>query len=206
MTSLPIVPSKFYQVCRLCMNVVSDTNDLVNLSVFGRTNCGAQSNCEIAQNNSGVIVKTSTANNVGNTTAATRKSSIHNDDKNHDDETTVTNSSDNEAAGADDETADDEQAILNNNNNFKIDSDLQQSDVLERIHTFLSITVSTCWFFFHIFFFSISFHILFSCLIPTNIVVSQIGLGPFLLFCRISMLFATISKTFQFNKHLTVFD
>lgn len=157
MTSLPVVPSKFYQVCRLCLCVVSDTSDLVNLSVYGRSNAciGSNANCEIAQsttNNTGVIVKTSTK--IGKTQHATRKvsttrkSSTHsNNDSNNaaDDQQSVTNdNSDNDAAaGVDDETADDEQAILNNNNNFKIDSDLQQSDVLERIHTFLSITVST---------------------------------------------------------------
>lgn len=142
MTSLPIVPSKFYQVCRLCMNVVSDTNDLVNLSVFGRSNAssciGSTAHCEIAEStttNSGVIVKTATTKT--GKLSATRKSSTHSDndnDGNHDD---------NEAAGTDDVTADDE-AILNNNNNFKIDSSInsQQSDVLERIQTFLSITVS----------------------------------------------------------------
>lgn len=167
-TSVPIVPSKFYQVCRLCMNVVSDTNDLVNLSVFGRSNAssciGSSAHCEIAEStttNSGVIVKTATTK-TGKLSARklsnTRKSSTHSDngnndntddsngehDNNDDDQTTVTNnSSDNEAAGADDVTADDE-AILNNNNNFKIDSSVnsQQSDVLGRIQTFLSITVS----------------------------------------------------------------
>lgn len=171
-TSLPIVPSKFYQVCRLCMNVVSDTNDLVNLSVFDRSNgsscIGPSAHCEIAESpttttttNSGVIVKTATTKSgkfSARKLSTTRKSSTHSDhdnnentdgsngehDNNDDDHTTVTNnSSDNEAAGADDVTADDE-AILNNNNNFKIDSTVnsQQSDVLERIQTFLSITVS----------------------------------------------------------------
>lgn len=41
-TSLPIVPSKFYQVCRLCLSVVSDTKDLVNLSVFGPHNAACK--------------------------------------------------------------------------------------------------------------------------------------------------------------------
>lgn len=166
-TSLPIVPSKFYQVCRLCMNVVSDTNDLVNLSVFGRSNAssciGSSAHCEIAEStptttthNSGVIVRTATTKtgkSAARKLSTTRKSSTHNDNdgsngehdnNDDDDQTTVTNnSSDNEAAGIDDVTADDE-AILNNNNNFKIDSivNSQQSDVLERIQTFLSITVS----------------------------------------------------------------
>lgn len=184
-TSLPIVPSKFYQVCRLCMNVVSDTNDLVNLSVFGRSNAssciGSSAHCEIAESttNSGVIVKTATTK-TGKLSArklsTTRKSSTHSDndnntdgsnaehDNNDDDQTTVTNnSSDNEAAGTDDVTADDDEAILNNNNNFKIDSSVnsQQSDVLERIQTFLSITVSV---FIHFILFSFFFrsHLIFS--------------------------------------------
>lgn len=161
-TSLPIVPSKFYQVCRLCMNVVSDTNDLVNLSVFGRSNAssciGSSAHYEIDEfttttTNSGVIVKTAARKSSNTRKSSTLSNNANNDntdgsngehDNNDDDQTTVTNnSSDNEAAGADDVTADDE-AILNNNNNFKIDSsvDSQQSDVLERIQTFLSITVS----------------------------------------------------------------
>lgn len=39
MTPSSNVPAKFYQVCRICLTEVSDTSDLINLSVFGRNQC-----------------------------------------------------------------------------------------------------------------------------------------------------------------------
>lgn len=180
MTSLPIVPSKFYQVCRLCLAVVNDTNDFMNLSVFGRHNASScidatsnsQSNAEklispvtASTNSSGVIVKANTKSgkSITRKSSTTRKSSVNNDssEENDDDQNSVTdNTSENDAPGIDD----DEQTIFNNNNNFKINTDamtvtddLQQSEILERIYTFLSITVSVLTFFFSTFKFSLNF-------------------------------------------------
>lgn len=42
MTSTSTVPPKFYQVCRLCLTVVSDNSDLVKLAVFGHDKCHSQ--------------------------------------------------------------------------------------------------------------------------------------------------------------------
>lgn len=169
MTALPIVPSKFYQVCRLCLAVVNDTSDLINLSVFGRhdTACMDKAAAASAQQHqqqqqpsggdnacvpvptstqsSGVIVKA----NAQCVNSTSRKSSINNDsgsaaEREDDDQQSSGATSDNEAASADDAATDDEQTILNNNNN------LQQSEILERIYTFLSITVSQMFLIFRI--------------------------------------------------------
>lgn len=145
MTSLPQVPSKFYQVCRLCLTVVSDTNELMNLSVFGPHNAGCIGNnaatAEISTensivtastntNNSGVIVKANVRNEA--------KNSFANNEKYTANKLVTNNGNDIEAVADDGVTrlGDDD------NNNFKIDDDQHQSDVLERIYTFLSITVS----------------------------------------------------------------
>lgn len=180
MTSLPIVPSKFYQVCRLCLTVVSDTNDLLNLSVFGSHNAGCIANTN-ATNNSTTAVddcnstavnassnntnsgSSSSSSNVGVIVKTNRKNSTPtNEHKNT--AAASNNASDNEAAAApadasgrdsanDGKTTITEASRGNNpgdddNNNFKIDGDLHQSDILERIHTFLSITVSGRIFYF----------------------------------------------------------
>lgn len=161
MTSLPVVPTKFYQVCRLCLNVVSDTNDLMQLSVFGGLNhnasCTNATSAQINNNanednnantnssgsvvvsastdNSGVIVKTIRKNEAQISSSPTNEHH-HQHSANND---SVTNNNDNEAAaGGTTHTVGDD-----DNNNFKIDGDLQHhSDILERIYTFLSITVS----------------------------------------------------------------
>lgn len=144
------VPSKFYQVCRLCLTVVNDTSDLLNLSVFGRHDATCMDKTANAQptgdsvcvpvststQNSGVIVKAQCVKSMS------RKSSINNDcsGERDDDQHSVGdggNGSDNEVTSADDTVDDDERTIFNNNNN-----NLQQSEILERIYTFLSITVS----------------------------------------------------------------
>lgn len=163
MTSLPVVPSKFYQVCRLCLSVVNDTNDLVNLSVFGRHNAGCNAT-NAADNNTttvvtsaksnnnnnnsssgGVIVKT-TNNNTSNRKCEARNSTPSNEHHSANDSVTSNNANDNEAAAAatagDGTTTRNANAGDDDNNNFKIDGDLHQSDILERIYTFLSITVS----------------------------------------------------------------
>lgn len=178
MTSLPIVPSKFYQVCRLCLTIVSDTNDLLNLSVFGSHNAGCMANTTTATNSTTTAddcnspaVNAATknknissgsgsgsSNNVGVIVKTNSKNSTPTNE--HKNVAASNNPSDNEAAAAADDasgrdtgnagkttavatevsrgnnTGDDD------NNNFKIDGDLHQSDILERIHTFLSITVS----------------------------------------------------------------
>lgn len=146
MTSLPIVPSKFYQVCRLCLTVVNDTNDLMNLSVFGRHDATCMDKTASAQptgNNACVPMSTSTPNSgviVKAAKSMSRKSSIsgERDTDRQSVGDASSSTSDNEAASADDAVDDDEQTILNNNNN----NNLQQSEILERIYTFLSITVS----------------------------------------------------------------
>lgn len=164
MTSLPVVPTKFYQVCRLCLTVVSDTNDLMQLSVFGGRNhnagCTNATSAQTTNNanednsantnssasslivsastdnsgNSGVIVKTIRKNEAQISSSPTTNE--HHHSANND---SVTNNNDNEAAaGGTTHTVPDD-----DNNNFKIDGDLQHhSDILERIYTFLSITVS----------------------------------------------------------------
>lgn len=140
MASLPKVPSKFYQVCRLCLTVVSDTSELVSLSVFGRHNGGciatatsAQNDGVATSNSGGVIVKTNR-----NTEPCNASSPISEHLANH---SITNNASDNEAAA--DENGPARTSADDDNNNFKIDSDLHHSDILERINTFLSITVST---------------------------------------------------------------
>lgn len=161
MTSLPVVPTKFYQVCRLCLTVVSDTNDLMQLSVFGGLNHNAgctnttsaqtinnaneeNTNCSgsvvvsastDSSGNGGVIVKTIRKNEAQIPSSPTNEH--HNQHSANND--SVTNNNDNEAAaGGTTHTVGDD-----DNNNFKIDGDLQHhSDILERIYTFLSITVS----------------------------------------------------------------
>lgn len=166
MTSLPVVPTKFYQVCRLCLTVVSDTSDMVNLSVFGRHNAACIGTATSAQTNAGdsiivtasanstntgVIVKTNNNNNINNNNRKTdaRISSPTNEQQQqqHSASNSVTNNaSNNEGAAADNDGA----ARDDDNNNFKIDGDLHHSDILERIYTFLSITVSAPFSFFFI--------------------------------------------------------
>lgn len=149
MTALPIVPSKFYQVCRLCLAVVNDTSDLMNLSVYGRHDATCMDKAANAQqqpagDNACVPVPTSTQSSgvIVKAKSMARKSSINNDcgaaERDDDQQSAgdAGSASDNEAASADDAADHDEQAILNNNNN------LQQSEILERIYTFLAITVS----------------------------------------------------------------
>ncbi|XP_031623196.1 putative uncharacterized protein DDB_G0286901 [Contarinia nasturtii] len=158
MTSLPVVPSKFYQVCRLCLTVVSDTNDLMNLSVFGRHNAGyIGSTATSAQTNNAnedsMIVTASTNNNNSSSSSSgvivkTANRKISSPTNEHLASNSVTNNaSDNEAAacgqsttirggGSSSDGGDDD------NNNFKIDGDLHHADILERIYNFLSITVS----------------------------------------------------------------
>lgn len=173
MTSLPIVPSKFYQVCRLCLTVVSDTNDLLNLSVFGSHNAACIANATVtnsttADDCNSPAVNASSNNNSTNTGSGSSSSSnvgvivktnrkYSTPTSEHKNTAASNNASDNEAAAAadasgrdsgnDGKTAAAESSRGNNpgdddNNNFKIDGDLHQSDILERIHTFLSITVS----------------------------------------------------------------
>lgn len=167
MTSLPVVPSKFYQVCRLCLTVVSNTNDLMNLSVFGGHNAGCigtnatstqikvedsivTASTNTTNNSSGVIVKTNQRNEAQISSPSNEQYTANN--------SVTNNANDNEAATGDGVTrgGDDD------NNNFKIDGDLHHSDVLERIYTFLSITVSgqilysLTNFYSSIFFFSLS--------------------------------------------------
>ncbi|XP_055295928.1 uncharacterized protein DDB_G0283357 [Sitodiplosis mosellana] len=162
MTSLPVVPTKFYQVCRLCLTVVSDTNDLVQLSVFGgRHNSGctatsaqtnnntnednnsssivvsASTNSSSSSNNSGVIVKTIRKNEAQISSSPT-SNEHHHHHQHHSANNSVTNNDNEAAAGGTTHGVGDD-----DNNNFKIDGDLQHhSDILERIYTFLSITVS----------------------------------------------------------------
>lgn len=200
MTSLPIVPSKFYQVCRLCLTIVSDTNDLLNLSVFGTHNAACIANttatnstivddCKSpavnasSNNNSTNTGGSGSSSNVGVIVKTNRKYSTPTSE--HKNTLASNNASDNEAIAAAAAAADAsgrdsgndgkttaaaESSRGNNpgdddNNNFKIDGDLQQSDVLERIHTFLSITVSGRIFypsfaqFFFLFSFSSTFHL-----------------------------------------------
>lgn len=168
MTSLPIVPSKYYQVCRLCLTVVSDTNDLLNLSVFGSHNAGCIANTTATNSTATVDDCNSTAvnassnnnnsgsgsSNVGVIVKTNRKNSTPTSE--HKNTAATNNASDNEAAAAAADasgndgktTATAAEASRGNNpgdddnNNLKIDGDLHQSDILERIHTFLSITVS----------------------------------------------------------------
>lgn len=164
MTSLPVVPTKFYQVCRLCLTVVSDTNDLMNLSVFGgRHNAGctatsaqtntnednsmvvsaSTNNSSNNSNNSGVIVKTIRAKNEARISSPTDNEHQHSANNSF-----TNNASDNEAAAGDGTARSDGGGGGgggigdDDNNNFKIDGDLHHSDILERIYTFLSITVS----------------------------------------------------------------
>lgn len=153
MTSLPVVPSKFYQVCRLCLTVISDTSDLVNLSVFGRHNAGctitnAQTNN--ANKNSIIVTASNTNSSSGVIVKANRKNEARSSSptSEHSANNSVTsNASDdnNEAAVGDGSRTTNHRDGGNSdddNNNFKIDGDLHHSDILERIHTFLSITVS----------------------------------------------------------------
>lgn len=188
MTSLPIVPSKFYQVCRLCLTVVSDTNDLLNLSVFGSHNAACNANTTVTNSstaddcNSPAVHSTNTGSgstsNVGVIVKTNRKYSTPTSERKN--TAASNNASDNEAAAAvadasgrdsgnDGKTAAAESSRGNNpsdddNNNFKIDGDLHQSDILERIHTFLSITVSGLTFYpsfaqFFLFSLSSTFHL-----------------------------------------------
>lgn len=184
MTSSSIVPSKFYQVCRLCLTVVNDTSDLLNLSVFGRHDATCMDKTANAQptgdsvcvpvststQNSGVIVKAQCVKSMS------RKSSINNDcsGERDDDQHSVGdggNGSDNEVTSADDTVDDDERTIFNNNNN------LQQSEILERIYTFLSITVSVYThqpfflFLFHFIFFLLMFLMSFYFCIVMSIII-----------------------------------
>lgn len=157
MTSLPVVPSKFYQVCRLCLAVVSDTNDLMNLSVFGRHNASyigsiatsAQTN-SANEDNMVVTASTNSSSSVSGVIVKTTNRKISSPTNENLASNSVTNNvSDNEAAACGEGTT-----IRGNgsssggggdddNNNFKIDGDLHQADILERIYTFLSITVSS---------------------------------------------------------------
>lgn len=154
MTSLPVVPTKFYQVCRLCLNVVNDTNELVNLSVFGRHNAACIGTATSAQTNAGDNMIVTASSNSSSTGVIVKANSNNNNNNNnrknearissptnepHSASNSVTNDASNNetaAAGGDGTARDDD------NNNFKIDGDLHNSDILERIYTFLSITVS----------------------------------------------------------------
>lgn len=170
MTSLPIVPSKYYQVCRLCLTVVSDSNDLLNLSVFGSHNAACNRPAVIASSNndnnndtsndninsgsgggsgsssSGVIVKPNRKTEALNfsPTSEQKNTASTNDTCDNKVTTAATAAACGNDSGADG-TIDEihgTNAGDDDNNNFKIDGDSHQSDVLERIQTFLSITVS----------------------------------------------------------------
>lgn len=172
MTSLPIVPSKYYQVCRLCLTVVSDTNEL---SVFGSHNAACIANTtatnsttvkdcnssavNASSNNNNTNTGSGSSSNVGVIVKTNRNNSTPTSE--HKNTAASNNASDNEAiaaaaAASGRDSGNDGRATTaeaaessrgnnpgdDDNNNFKIDGDLHQSDILERIHTFLSITVS----------------------------------------------------------------
>lgn len=182
MTSTTNVPPKFYQVCRLCLTVVSDTSDLVKLAVFGRDKChqqhqqpliasveaeeivvpvtpssisasvgGAANNHHQHHHVTSVIVKSNNAK-------LNRKHSNGSDDD--------TNNSGCSASATNDINDEPDHAHhtkAHNNNNIDLDhheheknmnyfgnatstnygiNDDAQTDLLERIHTFLAVSVS----------------------------------------------------------------
>lgn len=194
MTSSSTVPSKFYQVCRLCLTVVSDTSDLVKLTVFGRDKCYPRSrhspliasieaeeiivpvipstiSASVGDNNhhqhrhhaTSVIVKSNNGNCANAIKRSNRKNSngiATDDETNNSGAGSCTTTNDNH-----DEHNDAHHNKVHNNNNIDLDhhehakninyfgnasntnygiNDVAdaQTDLLERIHTFLAISVS----------------------------------------------------------------
>lgn len=178
MTSTSNVPPKFYQVCRLCLTVVSDTSDLVKLAVFGRGDkCHQPQQPLIASVEAEEIVVPVTPSSVhhqhqhhasvivkSNNGKLNRKNSNGSDDD--------TNNSGSSSRGSSSSTHDmnDEQHVahlnkVHNNNNIDLDhhehgkninyfgnasstnygiNDVADAhtDLLERIRTFLAVSVS----------------------------------------------------------------
>ena len=142
MTSL-ILPQKFHQVCRLCLSVVSDTNDLIKLSVFGAPS---------AQFKESVIVKRSKIHKKCH--KIHRKSAdlndldggVHNNNnidvdsgdcaEDNDDVTSNNGATDCAIDDCEDGCAGGGAVIVRNA------PDESQLEILERIHTFLAISVS----------------------------------------------------------------
>lgn len=181
------VPPKFYQVCRLCLSVVSDTSDLIKLSVFGSNKCHQQQRQQFrSQQPEEIIVPVAPstissiklANSVivkSKSTKNAKKSNRKNSADDVDDSEKVTAT--NEEAANDQDDGDDDDELMNkvhNNNNIDLDQehfseadkninyygasaagsthfktdgvaagdDESHLDILERIYTFLSISVS----------------------------------------------------------------
>lgn len=130
------VPDKFYQVCRLCMAVVCDS-DIPELSIHGvnkqRSLQSAQSLAN-PQNNSTVIISTTLKSDETNVLNHTNDSSLK---LASDSNTTI----DCNAAG-----------LLNDGNvdGVEDDDDDSRIDIHERIYTFLAITVSQLNFFYYL--------------------------------------------------------
>lgn len=190
MTSTTNVPPKFYQVCRLCLTVVSDTSDLVKLAVFGRDKCHQQPQQQqplIASVEAEEIVVPVTpssisasvgggggANNhhhhhVTSVIVKSNNGKLNRKNSNGSDNDTNNSGSGNATNDINDEHDHAHHTKAHNNNNIVLDhhehekninyfgnatstnygiNDVAdaQTDLLERIHTFLAVSVSRQYF------------------------------------------------------------